>query len=284
MSSTGRGGQQRRRIIQLVTDFARCHGYGTSVREIADGVGQAPTTVHYHVGELVTAGKLRRVPGKPRTILPADPGRWQEPPEMAEVELLREVAASFSREAIMLDDELLVALDRPYFHMPIDTINATRARRRTLELDPDEQAVALARTRAGYHRAVAGMAQAGNDLVVDYVLSEQWRLLDCLSVLRGLDVVFIGVRCSSQELARREQERGDREPGQAVAQVPQVHAYGGYDIECDTTRRQPSRVRPAHQARPRTASDLASLGPSQDHAPHLTRQHRVIARVLRQRK
>jgi chloramphenicol 3-O phosphotransferase len=79
------------------------------------------------------------------------------------------------------------------------------------------------------------MAQAGNDLVVDYVLSEQWRLLDCLAVLDGLDVIFVGVRCSEQELARRERARGDRETGQAAAHLSQVHSYGSYDIECDTT-------------------------------------------------
>lgn len=87
-----------------------------------------------------------------------------------------------------------------------------RARRRTLELDPDELAATLARTRAGFHRAVAGMAQAGNDLVVDYVLSEQWRLLGCLTVFSGLDVVFIGVRCSEQELARRERRAATGTP------------------------------------------------------------------------
>ena len=87
MSSTDRGERQRSRIVQFVTDFAGRHGYGTSVREIAGGVGLAPTTVHYHVGELVTAGQLHRVPGKPRTILPANLGRFQEPPDMAEVEL-----------------------------------------------------------------------------------------------------------------------------------------------------------------------------------------------------
>jgi repressor LexA len=105
MSSTDHGERQRSRIVQFVTDFTRRHGYGTSVREIAGGVGLAPTTVHYHVGELVTAGQLRRVPGKPRTILPADSRHFQEPPEMAEVELGWEVAASFSREAIVLDDD-----------------------------------------------------------------------------------------------------------------------------------------------------------------------------------
>jgi chloramphenicol 3-O phosphotransferase len=135
--------------------------------------------------------------------------------------------------------ELLLILDRPFFHMSVDAINQMRARKRTLELGPDALAAVLARTRAGFHRAVAGMAQAGNDLVVDYVLSEQWRLLDCLTVLNGLDVVFVGVRCSERELARREQARGDREPGQAAAQLRQVHSYGRYDIECDTTTADP---------------------------------------------
>jgi repressor LexA len=105
MNGTDRGEQQRCRIVEFVTDFGRRHGYGTSVREIAEGVGLAPTTVHYHVEALVNAGRLRRVPGKPRTILPAEPELWQEPPEMAEVELLCDVAASVGREAIILDDE-----------------------------------------------------------------------------------------------------------------------------------------------------------------------------------
>ena len=75
-------------------------------------------------------------------------------------------------------EQLLLVLDRPFFHMSVDVINGMRARERTLELGPDELAAVLRRTRAGFHRAVAGMAQAGNDLVVDYVLSEQWRMLD----------------------------------------------------------------------------------------------------------
>ena len=113
MGTTHRGERQRHRIIQFVTDFARRHGCGTCVREIADGVGLAPTTVHHHVQALVAAGKLRHIPGKSRTILPADPGCQQEPPEMAEVELACEIAASFSREAVMLDDEERATLPIP---------------------------------------------------------------------------------------------------------------------------------------------------------------------------
>src|SRR5580704_1595654 len=137
-------------------------------------------------------------------------------------------------------EQLLLVLDRPYFHMSVDAINGMRAKQRTLELGPADLDAVLARTRAGFHRAVAGMAQAGNDIVVDHVLSERWRLLDCLTVLAGLDVVFVGVRCAALELERRERLRGDRDPGQAVVQQRRVHAHGCYDVECDTTATSPA--------------------------------------------
>jgi chloramphenicol 3-O phosphotransferase len=116
--------------------------------------------------------------------------------------------------------ELLIMLDGPYFYLSVDAINSMRAREKTLELDQDQLAAVLARTRAGFHRVVAGMAQAGNDVIADHVLSERWRLLDCLEVMAGLEVVFVGVHCSA-------------------AQLRQVHSYGSYDIECDTTAASP---------------------------------------------
>jgi chloramphenicol 3-O phosphotransferase len=136
-------------------------------------------------------------------------------------------------------EQLLEVLEQPWFHLPVDAINAMRAKRRTMELSQAELDVVLARTRAGYHRAVAGMAAAGNNVVMDSVLSERWRLLDCLSVLADFEVVFVGVRCAPAELARRERQRGDREPGLAQAQQELVHAHGRYDIECDTTTTSP---------------------------------------------
>jgi chloramphenicol 3-O phosphotransferase len=71
------------------------------------------------------------------------------------------------------------------------------------------------------------------------VLSEPWRLRDCLEVMAGYRVVFVGVRGSPAELERRERERGDRLPGVALAQQAQVHAHGLYDVECDTTTASP---------------------------------------------
>lgn len=78
------------------------------------------------------------------------------------------------------------------------------------------------------------MASAGNDVIVDHVLSEPWRLRDCLTVMAGIDVVFVGVHCSLEELQRREQQRGDRPLGTAAGQIGQVHAQAMYDLEVDT--------------------------------------------------
>lgn len=135
--------------------------------------------------------------------------------------------------------ELLFLLDRPYFHLAVDAFGAMRATTWATEPTPDEIPQILRRTRAGFHRAVAGMAEAGNDLVVDHVLSEPWRLADLLDLLTPYEVFFVGVHCAPQELRRREQERGDRAVGQGEAQIKAVHDPGVYDLECDTTATDP---------------------------------------------
>ncbi|MGW0179356.1 chloramphenicol phosphotransferase CPT family protein [Nocardia sp. NPDC003345] len=135
--------------------------------------------------------------------------------------------------------QLLTDLASPYFHMSVDMFGAMRAEAATHALDDAARQEVLRRTRAGFHRAVAGMARAGNQIVMDHVLSEPWRLRDCLEVMTGLDIVFVGVHCAPEELRRREHARGDREPGTAEGQLGQVHAHGIYDLEVDTTYRSP---------------------------------------------
>jgi chloramphenicol 3-O-phosphotransferase len=76
---------------------------------------------------------------------------------------------------------------------------------RSLALDDDEVAEVLVRARRGYHRAVAGLASAGNDVIMDYPLSEQWRVEDLLNVLQGYDVTLVEIRCAHGELLQREQ-------------------------------------------------------------------------------
>ncbi|MDX3130650.1 AAA family ATPase [Streptomyces europaeiscabiei] len=132
---------------------------------------------------------------------------------------------------------LLTVLDDMYFHMPVDILDAMRSQR---AIAPDELPSALRRALMGFHRAVAGMAAGGNNVVVDHVLSEPWQLLDCIALFAPEDVVLVGVHCPLQELERREQERGDRAPGLAARQITQVHAHSLYDIECDTSTASPA--------------------------------------------
>ncbi|MFE9421555.1 chloramphenicol phosphotransferase CPT family protein [Kitasatospora sp. NPDC006697] len=128
--------------------------------------------------------------------------------------------------------ELLRILDDGVFSLlAVDAFNAMRTRR---PLSEEQLTGALRRTRMGFHRSIAAMASAGNDVVVDHVLSEPWRLTDCLEVLPAEQVLFVGVHCPLHELNRRERARGDRQPGAAAQQFPVVHAHGDYDLEVDT--------------------------------------------------
>ncbi|MFE2432715.1 chloramphenicol phosphotransferase CPT family protein [Streptomyces sp. NPDC059373] len=171
--------------------------------------------------------------------------------------------------------ELVGVLDEPCFHMPVDAFHAMRS---GPEMAPDQLSVVLKRTWMGFHRAVAGMAEAGNVVVVDHVLSEPWRLQDCLALFSPQDVVLVGVRCPLPELERREQARGDRPAGLAARQFDRVHAHGIYDIECDTGSSSPiecareikeflhrrttptafERMRPGSLAQPAVGRDQAS--------------------------
>ncbi len=169
--------------------------------------------------------------------------------------------SSIARELLdILDDGV-------YFHMAVDDFNAMRSKR---ELGPEELDAALRRTRMGFHRSIAAMAEAGNDIVVDHVLSEPWRLLDCLTVLRPEDVLFVGIRCPLDELVRRELARGDRPPGLAAHQYNLVHSHGDYDLECDTSTASPHECaqrikeflphRPSHTAFTRLRGRYLTVG------------------------
>jgi len=129
---------------------------------------------------------------------------------------------------------LLPLLPDPWFLVPVDEIGAMRSTVHTRVLDDAEIIAMLRRTRLGYHRAVAGLASAGNDVIMDYPLSEPWRLADLLETLDGYDVTLVEVRCAPEELDRRERVRGDRPVGLARSQTS-VFGHGESDIVVDTT-------------------------------------------------
>lgn len=136
---------------------------------------------------------------------------------------------------------LLSLFAEPWFFVPVDAIGAMRSTTNTRVLDDAETHEILRRTRRGYHRAVAALASVGNDVVMDYPLSERWRLDDLLDVLDGYDVTLVEVKCA-EELARRERTRGNRPIGLARSQS-QVYSYGEHDIAVDTTDTSPGPAR-----------------------------------------
>lgn len=64
------------------------------------------------------------------------------------------------------------ALADPWFLFPVDALCAMRSTEQSAALNDSEIEAMLRRTRMGYHRAVAGVASVGNDVIMDYPLSE----------------------------------------------------------------------------------------------------------------
>lgn len=109
-------------------------------------------------------------------------------------------------------------------------------------MDEAEWQAVFRRTRAAYHRALAGAVRAGMDVVGDHVLNEPWRIADLVDVCDGLDVLLVHLRAHPDELDRRERARGDREVGTARIQQDLVHSHGDCDLEVDTTGVSPAEV------------------------------------------
>jgi len=88
---------------------------------------------------------------------------------------------------------------------------------------------------SGMYGAVAGLASAGNNVIVDDVIFDPAVLREALRALEGFNVLFVGVRCPLDLVRERELARSDRMRGLAEAQHEIVHAHGVYDLEVDTS-------------------------------------------------
>lgn len=87
----------------------------------------------------------------------------------------------------------------------------------------------------GFHRCLPALAGAGNNLLVDHIIETEAWLQDLVRLLAPFDVFFVGVHCPPEELERRERARGNRRPGEALADYASVHQFTVYDLEIDTT-------------------------------------------------
>ena len=134
-------------------------------------------------------------------------------------------------------------LPEPFLHWSFDHLRASSAvpmaRIRTGELD-------WARMRPavfdGFHRSLPAFAQAGNNLIVDHIIEQEQWLADLIRLLAPFDVFSVGVHCPLAELERREQQRGNRRPGEAQHDFHRVHRFAEYDLDIDATQPTDSNV------------------------------------------
>lgn len=158
--------------------------------------------------------------------------------------------------------ELQYLINEPYLHVGVDMFYRMMPRRYfgkdPVESDPAYQGFRWRtvkegnkiwydltpgpigyRMLEGMYRAIAGLASAGNNLIVDENVIYDGQLEGYLTALQDFEVLFVGVRCSLEEIERREHERGDRHVGHAKGHYHLTHAlvdaYGSYDLDIDST-------------------------------------------------
>ena len=90
----------------------------------------------------------------------------------------------------------------------------------------------------GMRHAVAAMARAGNNLIVDDVLLED-EMTEYAALLADVTFHAVGVFAPLDVLEARERERGDRLIGLARWQYDRVHHGKRYALELDTSNATP---------------------------------------------
>jgi chloramphenicol 3-O phosphotransferase len=96
------------------------------------------------------------------------------------------------------------------------------------------------RVLAGYRGAVAAVARAGINVIVDEVLlsEDDWKAWQ--DQLDGLEVLWVAVIPDLDVVEQRERDRSDRLIGLARSQHRVVHRHAVYDVRVDTALMDPA--------------------------------------------
>lgn len=149
-------------------------------------------------------------------------------------------ASSSGKTSILT--ELQEILPEPYLNAGVDKF-IWMLPKRYLDRPLWEEVLGLAnragatgrRLFSGMHRAIADLAECGNNVIADHVFVERSWLCDCARQFAILPAYLVGIRCLLDLLEQRERSRKDRTLGQARLQFDLVHAHGIYDLEVDTS-------------------------------------------------
>ncbi len=147
---------------------------------------------------------------------------------------------------------LQTTLDEYWWHMEMDTFTMMQPTWRVPEMwnpTPEERPhpswdadTRLAGFLTGWYQCIRALALAGNNVLADAgFLKREW-LHEQADALDGIDALYVGVYCPLDVVERREQARGDRQPGYSRSQYDLVHLHGPYDITVDTSVLGPQEV------------------------------------------
>jgi chloramphenicol 3-O phosphotransferase len=106
----------------------------------------------------------------------------------------------------------------------------------------------LAAAMTGMRGAVAALAAAGNDVIIDEVMWDVADLADYRRRLAAFEFRAVGLVAPLDVIERRERQRGDRTPGLARWQWGKVHAGMDYDLTLDAAEATPAELAAAIQA------------------------------------
>jgi len=130
-----------------------------------------------------------------------------------------------------------VQIDEPFLQFSLDFFmfgNAVLPLRR--DTGPFSWPALRPKLFEGYFNCLPALANAGNNLVIDYIIEDRGQLDKLVQRISHLDVFFVGVHCPLPELERREQLRGDRGIGDARRDLETVHTFSTYDFEVDSSQ------------------------------------------------
>jgi chloramphenicol 3-O phosphotransferase len=129
-----------------------------------------------------------------------------------------------------------------YHHLQLDVFRDMEPPGYWDHWEADDPASVEFRLTALWRAAIAATvayARHGQNVLFDVGGTDRrgWRHI--LDGLLGQTVHLVGVSCSTDELARREAQRGDRPVGLATGQAGWIHQGRTYDLMMDTTARSP---------------------------------------------
>lgn len=83
----------------------------------------------------------------------------------------------------------------------------------------------------GFHRSLVAYASAGNNILLEHILEEDWWVTNLAQLFKPFDVFFVGLHCDLDELVKRETLRADRPMGSAADDYHRIHVGQRYDLE-----------------------------------------------------